>query len=161
MKKLTLAALITLGLGGATYTALAQGGPGGPGPRGPAMEELDLNQDGNISKDEISQHRADKFISADTNGDNLVSAEEFAAFSEMERERKRIERQNRRFEKLDANGDGVVTAEEHASVADARMDKMFARIDTDGDGLITEAEREAAKEKMRERRGKRGYGRNG
>ena len=41
------------------------------------------------------------------------------------------------------------------------MDRMFERVDTDGDGVISEAEREAAKEKMRERRGKRGMGRRG
>ena len=34
-------------------------------------------------------------------------------------------------------------------------------MDTDGDGVITEAEREAAKEAMKERRGKRGTGRRG
>ena len=158
MKKLTLAALITLGLGGATYTAIAQGGPG---PRGPAIETLDLNEDGSVSKDEIAEHRANKFASADANGDNLLSADEFAEFAEAERERKRAERQTKRFEKLDADGDGVVTAEEHASVDDGRMDRMFDRLDADGDGLITEAEREAAKEKMRDRRGKRGFERRG
>ena len=155
MKKLTIAALITLGLGGLTYTAIAQ--QGGPGSH-PRLEAVDANQDGNITKDEIAAHRADKFQSADTNGDNLVTADEFEAFAEAERERKREERQAKRFAKLDANGDGVITAEEHAGVADERMDRMFDRIDTDGDGVITEAEREAAKGKMR---GKRGFGRRG
>ena len=155
MKKLTIAALVTLGLGGLTYTAIAQ--EGGPGPH-PRLEALDANQDGNITKDEIAAHRADRFLSADTNGDNLVSAEEFEAFAEAEHARKRAERQAKHFAKLDANGDGVITAEEHASAADKRMDRMFERVDTDGDGVITEAEREAAKGKMR---GKRGFGRRG
>jgi Ca2+-binding EF-hand superfamily protein len=155
MKKLTIAALVTLGLGGVTYTAIAQ--QGGPGPH-PRLEAVDANQDGNITKDEIAAHRADKFLSADTNGDNLVSADEFEAFAEAERERKREERKAKRFAKLDANGDGMITAEEHASAADERMDRMFERIDSDGDGVITEAEREAAKGKMR---GKRGFGRRG
>ncbi len=155
MKKLTIAALVTLGLGGVTYTAIAQ--QGGPGPH-PRLEAVDANQDGNITKDEIAAHRADKFHSADTNGDNLVSADEFEAFAEAGRERKREERKAKRFAKLDANGDGMITAEEHASAADERMDRMFDRIDSDGDGVITEAEREAAKGKMR---GKRGFGRRG
>ncbi len=158
MKKLTLAALITFGMAGATYTAIAQHGPG---QRGPALEELDMNQDGNLSKDEVTAHRAEKFSSADTNGDNLISADEFATFTAAERERKRAEREAKRFAKLDADGDGFVTAEEHAALADERTDRMFSRIDTDGDGVITEAEREAMKEKMRERRGKRGSGRRG
>ncbi len=160
MKKITIAALVTLGMGGLTYAAMADN-QRGPGPHGPRLEAVDVNQDGNVTKDEIAAHRADKFSSADTNGDNLVSADEFEAFAEAERERKREARQSRRFAKMDTDGDGMISAEEHASHADARMDKMFERVDTDGDGVITEAEREAAKEKMRERRGKRGFGRRG
>lgn len=158
MKKITLAALITLGLGGVAFTAVAQHGHG---PRGPALEELDLNQDGNISKDEISAHRATKFADADANGDGVVSAEEFSAFAEAEQEQKRAKRQAKRFAKLDTNGDGVISSEEHAAMADKRMDRMFSRIDKDGDGVISEAELEVAKEKMREHRGKRGFERDG
>ncbi|MEM9054821.1 MAG: hypothetical protein AAGB16_05800, partial [Pseudomonadota bacterium] len=147
---------ITLGLGTAVFTATAdQHGDRG----GKMLEKVDVNQDGNITQDEITAHRAERFLSADTNGDNLVSAEEFEAFAEIERERRHAERRQKHFARLDANSDGVITAEEHASAADQRMDRMFERVDTDGDGVITEAEREAAKEKMRERRGKRGFGR--
>lgn len=160
MKKLTIAALITLGMAGVTYTAMADdhGKRGGPDGR---LEAVDANQDGNLTKDEFAAQRAEKFSGADTNGDNLVSAEEFEAFAAAERERKREARITRRFEKLDTNGDGMVSAEEHASHADARLDRMFERMDADGDGVITEAEREAMKEKMRDRRGKRGFGRRG
>ena len=158
MKKLTIAALISVGLAGVTYTAMADNHRGGPAPM---LEEVDANQDGNITKDEISAHRAERFFSADTNGDNLVSAEEFEAFSIAERERKQAERRAKRFAKLDTNGDGVVTAEEHEAAASKRMDRRFDRIDTDGDGVITEAEREAAKAARQERRSKRGMGRRG
>lgn len=157
MKKLTIAALVTVIVGSAAYTAMAQHQRG----LGDSMvEAVDANQDGNISKDEITAHRAEKFTSADSNGDNLITAEEFEAFAIAERERKQAERRARMFAKLDADGDGYVTAEEHAA-ADKRMDRMFERVDTDGDGVITEAEREAAKEKMKNRRGKRGKGRRG
>lgn len=157
MKKLTIAALITLALGGVTYTAMADNHRGG----GAAMlEKVDTNQDGNITKDEITSHRAEKFTSADLNGDNLITPDEFEAFAEAERERRMAERQARMFDRLDANDDGYISADEHAS-ADKRMDRMFNRIDSDGDGVITEAEREAAKEKMENRRGKRGMGRRG
>lgn len=157
MKKLTIAALIVVAVGSAAYTAMAQQQRG----LGESMvEAVDANQDGNISKDEMLAHRAEKFASADTNGDSLVTAEEFEAFAIAERERKAAERRARRFAKLDADGDGFVSAEEHAA-ADKRMDRMFERVDTDGDGVITEAEREAAKEKMENRRGKRRSGRRG
>lgn len=159
MKKLTIAALITLGLGGLTYTAIAQGHEGAP--HRPNLEAVDTDQDGNITRDEMAAHRANRFASADANGDGQVSATEFEAFAEAERERRFQERQSRRFAKLDTNSDGVVSLAEHEAHAEARMDRMFERVDTDGDGVITEAEREAAKEKMRERRGKRGFGRRG
>lgn len=158
MKKLTIAALITLGLGSVAYTAMADNHRGGPPPM---LEEIDLNQDGNISKDEVSAHRAERFTNADANGDNLVTAEEFEAFAEAERARKQEQRRAKRFARMDADGDGFITAAEHEAAADKRMDRMFDRIDTDGDGVITETEREAAKEMMKERRGKRGKGRRG
>lgn len=154
MKKLTIAALVSLGLGGVAYTALADNPRRGGG--GAMLEQVDLNQDGNITKDEVSAHRADRFAGADTDGDSLISAAEFDAFMVAERERKQAERRAKRFAKLDTDGDGFVSSEELSAQADKRMDKMFERVDADGDGVITEAEREAMKEKMKERRGKRG-----
>lgn len=158
MKKLTIAALVTVVIAGATYTAMAQHHRGGPRQM---LEQVDANADGAVTKAEIEAHRTDKFASADTNGDNLVSAAEFEEFSIAERERKQAERRAKRFAKLDANGDGMITADEHAAADDKRVDRLFERMDADGDGVITEAERDAAKEAMKERRGKRGMGRHG
>ena len=125
MKKLTIAALLTVGLAGFTYAAMADNHRG---PGGAMLEEVDTNLDGNITKDELSAHRAERFFSADTNGDNLVSPDEFEAFTLAERERKQAERQAKRFERLDANGDGLITADEHDAAAAKRMDRMFDRI---------------------------------
>lgn len=160
MKKLTIAAIIALGLGGVTYTAMADNHRGGQGVS-TMIENVDANQDGNITKDEIAAHRTERFLSADTNGDSLVSAEEFEAFADAERERKRAERRAKRFAKMDANGDGMISVEENAAAKSKRMDRMFDRMDKDDDGVISEAEREAAQQKMRERGDKRGKGRRG
>ena len=154
MKKLTIAALVTVVIAGATYTAMAQHHRGGPRQM---LEQVDANADGAVTKAEIEAHRTDKFASADTNGDNLVSAAEFEEFAIAECERKQAERRA----KLDTNGDGMITADEHAAADDKRVDRLFERMDADGDGVITEAERDAAKEAMKERRGKRGMGRRG
>ncbi len=157
MKKLTIAALITLSAGTLAYTAMADNHGE---KRGPMLEAVDANQDGDISKDEVAAHRAERFVSSDANGDGVVSLEEFEAFATAERERRQEERRARHFARLDANSDGVISADEHAA-ADSRADRMFERLDTDGDGVITEAEREAAKAKMKDRRGKRRMGRRG
>ncbi len=154
MKKITLAALVTLGLGAATLTALAQDGHRGLRAE-MQLEKIDLNGDGNITREEIEAGKAERFASADIDGSGAITFDEFNAFAEAEKARREAERRQRTFERLDANGDGQVSAEEHAAMKPARMERMFDRIDTDDDGVITEAEREAAHEKMKERGKKR------
>lgn len=163
MKKLTIAAVLVAGASTLAFAAIAAP-QGHKGPGKMMLEEVDVNQDGNITKDEVAAHKAakkaEKFAAADTNGDNLVTFAEFDAHAEAEKARREAERRQRRFERLDADSDGYVTAEE-MNAAEGRRgnrgDRMFDRMDTDGDGILTEAEREAAKAKRGERReGRRG-----
>jgi Ca2+-binding EF-hand superfamily protein len=154
MKKTIITTVCAASLIGAiAFTASAQ--LRGPGMRMPALEEVDTNSDGNISKTELEAHKANRFAAADTSGDGLVSFEEFEAHALAEKAKREAQRRERRFARLDANGDGYVSAEEHAAADDERMARRFERVDTNGDGMISAEEREAAKAKRKERRMKR------
>lgn len=74
----------------------------------PGIEELDLDKDGKITREEFEaagRERAEKvFSKRDANGDGSISKEEFLA--------KSPERGARAFERFDRNGDGVLTKED-------------------------------------------------
>lgn len=145
MKKIMIASVCAVSLvGGVSVAAIAQ--------KGPALERVDANGDGNITIAELEAQKTERFSSADTNGDNLMSFDEFEAQIEADKDRREAERNQRRFERLDANSDGFVTAEEHAAAGDERMQRRFDRVDTNGDGMISSEEREAAKATMKDRR---------
>ena len=80
-----------LGLG----IAVAQEGPGGMGrgeghrPHAPRLAEVDTNEDGNISLEEIQANETSRFADIDANGDGQVSAEEVLGFEEARREAER------------------------------------------------------------------------
>ena len=59
MKKLTIAALLTVSLAGFTYAAMADNHRG---TGGAMLEEVDTNLDGNITKDALSAHRAERCL---------------------------------------------------------------------------------------------------
>lgn len=133
--------------------AVAAKGPGG-GPPSPdrMFEMLDLNKDGEITREEAEAAREQRFQAADTNGDGLLSREEMSAA----REARAAERQERRFAKLDTNEDGLLSPEEMAAgPRGERREGMFDRVDENGDGKITREEAEAMHQKMQERRGQR------
>ncbi len=133
--------------------AVAEKGPGGGPPNPERMfEMLDLNKDGEITREEAEKAREARFQSADSNGDGLLSPEEMTAA----RETRSAERQQRRFAKLDTNEDGLLSPEEMAAgPRGERHAGMFDRVDTNSDGKITVEEAQAMHEKMRERRGER------
>lgn len=80
----------------------------------------------------------ERFARADTDGDRMISMEEFQA------------RTNERFASLDADGDGQVTpaemVAEHQQRAEERAAERVARIDTNGDGALSLEEMTAASE---------------
>ncbi|MCR9240391.1 MAG: EF-hand domain-containing protein [Rhodobiaceae bacterium] len=133
--------------------AVAAKGPGGGPPNPDRMfEMLDLNKDGEITREEAESAGEARFQAADTNGDGLLSREEMTAA----REARSAERQERRFAKLDTNEDGLLSPEEMAAGPHGeRRQGMFDRVDENGDGKITREEAEAMHQKMQERRGQR------
>ncbi len=106
------------------------------------FQEMDLDQDGRISEQEMAEHRAARFDRADGNGDGLISEAEFMAARQARGE----ERARRIFTFMDSNGDGALSLEE---VAQRRP--VFAQLDVDGDGSLTLEELRAARPHKRQR----------
>lgn len=144
--------------------AFAKGGHDGHrGPRGGdiAFEELDLNGDGQLTMEEMKNHRKARFAKADSNGDGELSAAELEAAATA-RHKKRVARM---ISKLDTDGNGTLSEAEmeagkegrhggkRAEKREARAERMFERADENGDGVLSKAEFDAAKAKRMERRG--------
>ncbi|WP_106751895.1 EF-hand domain-containing protein [Pannonibacter carbonis] len=126
----TVAATLTFVAAGA---ALADGGRmgwGGKDRHGPGMilTQFDLNKDGVLTQDEVTEAVAARFAAADTDKDGKVSLEEFRAFRLAEAEPMRV----RAFQRLDSNGDGKVAREEFDRISA----RMFSRLDRDNDGTL-------------------------
>lgn len=103
--------------------------------------------EGDITKDEMMAKAEERFLKSDADGDGQITLEEIQAKVEG-RAGKHAERH---FSRQDEDGDGAITWAETRARVEARFDKM----DTNSDGVLSEEEREAARDAMRERRGKR------
>lgn len=143
-----LAALMAMGVSG---SALAEGRGAGPMP---TFEELDLDKDGLVTKEEMTAHRAAELKAADTNADGKLSAEELTAAHVAKMQARVAEMTANMITKLDTDKDGLVSAEEFA-VAPG-LEKMFDHVDENGDGSISKEEADEAGKG----RG-RGHGRHG
>ncbi|MFK8029643.1 MAG: hypothetical protein AB8G18_05355 [Gammaproteobacteria bacterium] len=91
-----------------------------PGMTAEKFAQLDVNNDGLLSRDERPQRRkrADKFAALDTDGSGGVSLAEMQAGKNGKLEE--------RFARADLNGDGEISAEEHEL---NRQEKMNRRQD--------------------------------
>lgn len=157
-----LAAALVMG-GAAAYAGGKMGmGPGMHGPH-PMMsfEEIDANNDGKITKEEIAAMGQARFAKADADGDGFLSLDEMNAQG-LEVAKKRIaERSAMMLEHMDANKDGKLSMDEMQAAKDngprGKMgDRMFDRADADGDGAISKDEFDAAQARMQERMGGKG-----
>ncbi len=118
------------------------------------FDQLDTNEDGSITKDEVpeDQQRLLKrlFNNGDTDADGRLSRQEFlAALKEKRAKRPLLEKpavdyapgDNRPdprmiFQKLDANGDGVVRVDELPEKLQKFFSEVIERADEDGDQAL-------------------------
>lgn len=129
-KRTHLLVISGLGIAIAATSMLASARPGGHhGDHAPRIQELDLNDDGEISTAEIESATANQALAIDTDGDGLISVDEITAMQE----RKRQQHIANRLSKADANSDGSVSLAEFAEQHTARA----LRLDRDGNGVIS------------------------
>ena len=178
MKKFTLAAASALTLALAMPLVAQAGGHKGGGPQ---LEKFDTNADGAITRAEAEVSVLTAFADIDANSDGLLSQDELKTAREAHRaemmakwEERRAGKEPRepkgdrdpakmearkakmetkaaeRFAAVDTDGDGQWNKTEFT----AHRLEFFGKVDTDADGTLSAAELEAAKAKMKERRGK-------
>jgi Ca2+-binding EF-hand superfamily protein len=94
------------------------------------FDNLDLNKDKEITKQELFETIRRRFETLDRTGDKFVSKSEYLG------PRKDRASGEARFGALDSNGDGRLSMSEFASPADWRFD----RIDRNLDGKVSESE---------------------
>ncbi len=159
-------------------SAFAKGGMGGARGMAIEFEDLDLNGDGQLTKEEMQNQKQARFAKVDTNGDGQLSIEELEAAA-AERHKAFA---SRMIERLDTDENGTLSQEEMEAARDmrdggkggkrhgkkegkrhgggdrseARMERMFDRVDADDDGVITKAEFDEAKANMKKRWGRKG-----
>jgi len=115
----------------ALLTALATPGAvfAQPGPDGSHfMDHFDADKDGKVTQAEIDKVKSDLFSKFDSDGNGLLSQDEYMALR-MDRMK---ERMNNRFTHQDKNGDGAISQEEFMTMSN----RMMARLDENGDNVI-------------------------
>lgn len=106
------------------------------------IERIDADKNGEISLEEFTTARLERFNAADANKDGSVTREEMLAQVEKRRAEHRV---NRMFEHLDANKDGMITENETRVMAE----KRFARMDRNDSGSIEKSEMRRMKKHWR------------
>lgn len=106
------------------------------------IERIDADKNGEISLEEFTTVRLERFNAADANKDGSVTREEMLAQVEKRRAERRV---NRMFEHLDADKDGMITEAETKVMAE----KRFARMDRDDSGSIEKSEMRRMKKHWR------------
>lgn len=134
--KIVLGALVAAMAIGTTAVAVQAGSRGHHGKSFDRAEHLferyDTNQDGKITKDEITAARKASITKYDTDKNGQLSLDEFQGlFNEIMRHR-----MVRMFQKLDRDGDAKVSEAEIAR----RVDRMMAHLDRNDDGEIERSE---------------------
>lgn len=99
----------------------------------------DLDNDGEIAREEFDRARTEAFARTDTDGDSRLTHAEYAAEFELRLDRRQLlavdaamEQSRRRFEALDTDKDERMSWAEYA----ASGERLFARTDYNGDRRI-------------------------
>ena len=139
---------------------------GGPRMAQLSFTDLDTNDDGQLTLEELTARPADHFASADTDADGGLSAEEMTAMMMAQMQDRVAAMAAQMITRLDANKDGLVQVDEMkpADADGAGLERMFAIMDINGDGAVSQEEFDLVTERlgqMRQRMGQRSGDRHG
>jgi Ca2+-binding EF-hand superfamily protein len=84
------------------------------------MTRFDTNEDGQITLDEVQSQRTANFQEMDADQNELVSLEEFEAYTTQKREDRRQQRLDEAFNAADTDGDGVLSPAEFVAAAPSK-----------------------------------------
>ena len=138
MKTLTFLAVSFTGIAIVAAPASAQLGRRGGG--SDHFAQADSNGDGIVTREEFKASRSARFKQMDRNGDGAISRDDFGRLLKFRPEAG--QRLDNMLAEADANHDGRLTS---AELDQAPM-PLFDRADTNGDGQIDAQERAAAKD---------------
>jgi len=159
---LALAALLSA-CAGTTPSTTAQGQPARPaGGHGldAFLGSYDADRDGRVTRAEFEGIRAQRFRTADTSGDGVLSEAEYVAEYEGRLKRQyfdqgrqpdkayenNIKQAHVRYAIVNRARDGKFTQAEDRAVAD----KTFKGLDTNGDGVVSRADSQRTPEQRRQ-----------
>ena len=111
---------------------------------GTAFAQLpqDTDGDGLVSREEFMQRSAERFARLDANGDGYLSLDEMRAMRQSMREGMRgAMRGGDVLRDLDADGDGALSLAEIQARRPEMSAERFNQMDRNGDGLLTPDER--------------------
>lgn len=116
----------------------------------PLFEEIDKNNDGLISKEDIKKYTKSNFEKSDGNGDGLITADEMME-NFLSKSDKRRNHFRKRFQKEDLNDDGEISQDEMIKYLRKRENKNsrislrailrnMNNLDSNGDNMISKEE---------------------
>jgi len=122
----------------------------------PTFQELDLDNNGTVTLEELAAQRITRFNNADTDGDGALSSEEMTAQANADAADRVARIVERMLTRLDANEDGLIQLDEMPEANESRLERMLDRADADEDGSLSQEEFDAAQDRLADRMQDRG-----
>ena len=130
MSNQTIASILLLVL--ALFSGVTQADSGHHG-KGRFMALFDTNGDDVVTTEEFKAAAAERFRKMDSDSSGSVTQDEFNSYVSEKREKWSA----MKFQKMDTNGDGNISQAEYLEYKQQKAQRRFQRMDKNGDGLVS------------------------